>query len=632
MDRSEVITPGADPEEAMKRGIRMRKGKIHSTGTGYFTAVALTAALAVGTLTGCGETASGTAGNASVADSTNVSTATQNGSASDTAASADSTGSSTDRQSADPAAAYGNEGDAVSVRGYTEEVVKKRDIISYRSFTGTIEPVTERNVLPDVTGAKIASVKVEEGDEVKAGDVLVELDPKQIQNQIDQLEATMSVAEKQSALQVSAARQAYANEQINIANGQEPQILSAMQAVDGALAQLVSAQQQFNNEVTLNNRQLSAAILQAMSQVDSAYIGLQQAELSQSQAKQALTSAQSSQAGPSNAGLEQLLAQAGLSGNAIAGLGSVGGSDTTSAQNQVDAANLSVESAQTNYDNAVQMFEAAKLNEENQLTVLYDNLITAQTQYCNALDSYNTVVNSANQQLSTLNAQVRQAEAASDMSASEVQLAQLYDSLADCTVTAPIDGVVTTLTAQEGDMAATGMALATITNFDRLKVEIKINEYDIAGAAVGEPVKITVDATGEQYDGTITKIARSATIAAGVSYFAGEVEFDGTDSTRTGMSVEAKMTISDREDVLSIPSAAIQTDSDGTAYVILKNGDDTKNGVKHAIGVGASDGTYTEITAGLSEGDVIWTEPVNPYADMMNMSPAAGGAGGADGE
>ena len=68
---------------------------------------------------------------------------------------------------------------------FEDDPVTKRDIQTYHSFTGTVSPVTEENVVPKLTGLKIEKYAVEEGDEVKAGDVLVYLDASSIEDQID---------------------------------------------------------------------------------------------------------------------------------------------------------------------------------------------------------------------------------------------------------------------------------------------------------------------------------------------------------------------------------------------------------------------------------------------------------------
>lgn len=445
--------------------------------------------------------------------------------------------------------------------GYQETTVVKGNIQKSRSFTGTIAPVTERSVIPDVTGIKITEVSAKKGDEVKQGDTIALLDSDSINEQIKELEATMSATEKNNALQIQSAREKYDNYKSNLDNGQDSQVLSAQQAIDSAFSALVSAQQAYNTEVKLNNQQLSQTILTAMNNVDSSYEQVRAAELSLNQAS-------------------------------------------------VDSGQLSLESAWSNYNYAVKSYDAAKVSEESNLTNLFDQYINAQVSYLNALDNYNSTVTQSRQTLQSYSTSVQQAEASADDSVNELKLSNLYSQLDDCTVKSPISGVITELDATVGDMAGT-TSLATVTSFDEMKVEIKINEYDIEGVDVGDKVNLTIDATGDQYEGTITYISREATVSNGVSYFSADVEFDGDDKARGGMSVEAKLIVTDLKDILLIPKDAVRTAADGSAYVLVPSTDakGKETTAQQTIEIGATDGKNVEVTSGLSEGDTILYTP-----------------------
>lgn len=466
--------------------------------------------------------------------------------------------------------------------GYQETTVVKGNIQKSRSFTGTIAPVTERSVIPDVTGIKITEVSAKKGDEVKQGDTIALLDSDSINEQIKELEATMSATEKNNALQIQSAREKYDNYKSNLDNGQDSQVLSAQQAIDSAFSALVSAQQAYNTEVKLNNQQLSQTILTAMNNVDSSYEQVKAAELSLNQAEDRKDAYGDSQ--------------------------NVGGYDPNQAS--VDSGQLSLESAWSNYNYAVKSYDAAKVSEESNLTNLFDQYINAQVSYLNALDNYNSTVTQSQQTLQSYSTSVQQAEASADDSVNELKLSNLYSQLDDCTVKSPISGVITELDATVGDMAGT-TSLATVTSFDEMKVEIKINEYDIEGVDVGDKVNLTIDATGDQYEGTITYISREATVSNGVSYFSADVEFDGDDKARGGMSVEAKLIVTDLKDILLIPKDAVRTAADGSAYVLVPSTDakGKETTAQQTIEIGATDGKNVEVTSGLSEGDTILYTP-----------------------
>lgn len=507
-------------------------------------------------------------------------------------------------------------------KAMTEEQVKLRDITNYHSFTGNIAPVSEQNVLPDLTGVKVLTVNVEEGDEVQEGDVLMTLDSDSLQEQIDELEASINSAEKSSAASISSAQQTYNNYQKNLNDGLDSSIQNAKNSMDSAYASLVSAQQKYNDEVNLNNQQLSSTILQAKQSIDSSYSNLQSSQSKVESAQLALDQAKESR---------QKAADQGVT-------------DLTSYDQQIASRELELESAQTSltntetlYNDAVASYEAAKQGEENTLTSLYDALVQAQTSYVSAVDSYNAAVRNSEQQLQTYAAQVETAKANStQQDSNKLKLEDLKEQLEDCSVKAPMDGVITALNVKAGDLTTAGTAAAVVTSFDTMKIDIKINEYDIQGVSEGDPVTITVDALNKEYQGTIRNIARVATTDNGVSYFEAEVNFDADEDARSGMSVEVKLTISEALNTTSVSSSAIQTAEDGSSYVLMYADENKKTTKQQPVTLGITDGTYTEITEGLYPGDtILYTDSTTAAGLSVTMGDEGGapeGGGGPGGE
>jgi multidrug efflux pump subunit AcrA (membrane-fusion protein) len=458
-----------------------------------------------------------------------------------------------------------------SLAGYEQETVTRRDIKTYHSFTGNITPVTEEQARSRLSGYRILTLNVEEGDEVKAGDVLATLDTSTLEESIKELEASMTTAQRTSALSIKSATQSYENYKYDLDNGLNQALLGAQSQIDSAYAQLLNAQINYNNEVALNNDGLSAAVVSS-AQVDSAYLSYKQAQ--QQEVTALYTQAQKDKA---------------------------------------------VENAALAYNNAVAQYEQSKKQaeraEENKLDSLYDSVITARNSYLTALDNYNAIERSTSEQLQSLSTQLELSRAQADNSVNTLKLADLKSQLDDAVITAPVDGVITSLPYKKGD-TLTG-ALATVTNFDTLKVDIKINEYDILGVSEGKDVEIIVDALDKLYEGKIRKISKVATLENGVSYFRSEVEFDADEESRCGMSVEVKLYTNDIEGALTLAADAVTTAPDGVCTVNVLS-EDGKSLVAKEVKVGISNGTYIQILEGLSEGDVIW-KPIN-YAARYGMT------------
>jgi RND family efflux transporter MFP subunit len=75
-------------------------------------------------------------------------------------------------------------------------------------------------------------------------------------------------------------------------------------------------------------------------------------------------------------------------------------------------------------------------------------------------------------------------------------------------ITAPIDGVVIARHAQPGETVTPGSSLATIVDLSRLRVEAEVDEFDIAGFALGAKATITVEGySGDVWQSKIEEIA-----------------------------------------------------------------------------------------------------------------------------
>ena len=163
---------------------------------------------------------------------------------------------------------------------------------------------------------------------------------------------------------------------------------------------------------------------------------------------------------------------------------------------------------------------------------------------------------------------------------------------------------------ETGDITAVSntTSLATITNYDKMKVDIKVGEYDIVDLKSGDPVTIRIQALNKDYTGKIAHIDREATVENGVSYFNAEVNFTPDENVRGGMSAEVKLTINDLHDVLSISNDAVQNADDGSSYVLVRS-EDGKTYTRKNVTLGATDGSYTQVTDGLSDGDKVYYLP-----------------------
>lgn len=107
---------------------------------------------------------------------------------------------------------------------------------------------------------------------------------------------------------------------------------------------------------------------------------------------------------------------------------------------------------------------------------------------------------------------VEQAQAGVKASQEKVNMAQgaldeveAYLEASD--IKAPIDGVVTSLSSDEGELVSTGLSIAVISNLDDTWVEVKVKETDLSGIKQDQEVPVKIPAFDNRtYTGKVVTI------------------------------------------------------------------------------------------------------------------------------
>lgn len=103
---------------------------------------------------------------------------------------------------------------------------------------------------------------------------------------------------------------------------------------------------------------------------------------------------------------------------------------------------------------------------------------------------------------------------AEDKAAAEALVAQakaateeVQTYLDDTVIKAPMDGIVTALNINEGELVSSGMPLATLTSMEKPYVEINVKETDLSLIHVGDQVDITIPAyPDDNFKGKIVNV------------------------------------------------------------------------------------------------------------------------------
>ena len=105
------------------------------------------------------------------------------------------------------------------------------------------------------------------------------------------------------------------------------------------------------------------------------------------------------------------------------------------------------------------------------------------------------------EEIAVAQAQLLQAESA---------LALVEADLAQLTVTAPRDGIITIRIADPGELAAPGATLFRLTDLDRVTLRVFIAETEIGHVKVGQVAHVTIDSVSQPFTGTVAYIANEA--------------------------------------------------------------------------------------------------------------------------
>ncbi|MFO7946996.1 MAG: efflux RND transporter periplasmic adaptor subunit [Armatimonadota bacterium] len=194
-------------------------------------------------------------------------------------------------------------------------------------------------------------------------------------------------------------------------------------------------------------------------------------------------------------------------------------------------------------------------------------------------------------------AQVQQARAAVREAEARLGYTQIY---------APISGVVGSVTTQEGETVAAGLAaptFITIVDLERLEVHAFVDETDIGRVKEEQKTRFYVDAYPDrEFTGTVTAIYPQAQTEQNVVEYDVVIEIDDTHGLlKPDMTATVTIMMEAREDVLTVPNAAIRREG-GRRVVYVK--DDGKFAPK-PVETGLRDSSYTEITGGVQEGQTI---------------------------
>jgi len=499
--------------------------------------------------------------------------------------------------------------------------VEKGEIVKSVSCDGVIEPVTNIEIKSNV-GGTIVKLYAEEGDYVKAGQLLAQIDP---------VDVLTTLEKEQNNLITAKAKVTSSENSLSIQKQQAiADLESARESIRSATAKLGQAKKESNIQPNLTSNEIAIAktnLLQAKASLEQ----LKKATSIQRKvtAKTNYDSAKANydQANKTHERNKQLLEKGFLSKK-----------DFETAEELYLSSKATLEDAKQKYDTIKEEVDQdIQIAEEkvNQAEISYQNAKTNSAQ----IDIKQYDVTAAIAALKIAKANYSSAEAnlkqinvkESDLVQSKANLSSAKSSVQNAqtnyaytNITAPRDGVIVKKWAEEGSIimagrastagSSSGVVIYEIADTTKMQVSVSVDETDIYNIFPNQDVKISVDAYPDKvFTGKVTKIAPRAETDSGVTTVPVEVTITQKNTDlKPVMNATCEFIIATKKDILIAPIDYINIMGDKASAIVMKDGKPQNVEVK----IGMQGEEQLEILSGLKEGDEI----ISPRSIEMQNS------------
>lgn len=479
-------------------------------------------------------------------------------------------------------------------------IVERGDVVLTVAETGSVEPVETIEVKSRVSG-RISRLYVDEGDLVRKGDLLAEIDPEELRLQAERAEAQLKAAE---------AIVARIEGSLRLTEDQVDNALKQAQAryrrakreweAQARLSEAVTEQARRRYETAVLNRDLLVNVTHPQQRV--------RLEAEKERAKAVYESDRYE--------YERLLA--------LYEKGFVAKKEVERASAQLRSSEAEYRRVQDEWDRLTVRQEAEQRNAEEEVAIAKASLDEAVTRAEVDKVKYEAFQEAiaALAQAEADRARVRIERKNLEQALAEAeqvrsQVADAHRLLSETAVRAPRGGVVIRRLVREGELVTAlssftgGTPIVELADLSALRVRLEINEIDVARLRVGTLAVVEVDAIPERkFRGKVTKISpASLKVPSGqevvVKYSVEVALEDAGRAVKPGMSARCSMRVSERRNILRVPLEFIGKDERGEYVLIYRSEKERRAGKsprKQYVKTGLKNPMYAEIVEGVQEG------------------------------
>jgi HlyD family secretion protein len=178
------------------------------------------------------------------------------------------------------------------------------------------------------------------------------------------------------------------------------------------------------------------------------------------------------------------------------------------------------------------------------------------------MDAAKIAVDTAQSSLQSSEAALNSAKASVNQSQANFNQAQV--NLEHTIITSPVDGIVTQRSVDVGQTVASSLQAPTLfiiaVDLTKLQVSANIDEADIGRIRPGQRATFRVDAyPTDTFEGTVAQVRLQPVVVQNVTTYATIINAPNADlKLRPGMTATLRVEVSQKTDVLRVPSAALR--------------------------------------------------------------------------
>jgi HlyD family secretion protein len=470
-------------------------------------------------------------------------------------------------------------------------VAEAQDVTLKIAASGSVLPGQTVNLSPKNSG-RVAAIFVEQGDLVRQGQKIAQMENADVRAQIAEAQANL--------------RQAQAN-LAKSRNGSRPEEISQAQSrLDAARA----------TRERLKNGNLPQEIAQARFQLDKAKSTLAESRLTipqkiqQDKSKVTLAAARQNLARLKLGRFQKLYAQGGIS------------------QDRLDEVMADYETTTATFNEAQQKLQQTQTSASQELVRNQASVAELEQNF------QQKQVGSRSEDINKADADVRQAQSSLEQAkngsrredvdqltaavdTARARLTSTQVQMQETVIIAPFDGIITqryasvgafvtpTTTASKEGQATSTSVVAIARDFE---IKAKVPEVDIGKVAVGQKVEVSADAYADtKFQGTVRIVAPEAVVEQNVTAFEVRVSIDGDfeQKLRSGMNVNVSFVGKSAPASLMVPTVAIVRNK-GKDGVLVPDKDSQPEFREVQVGFSVRD--KTQILGGIKSGDRVFID------------------------